>query len=310
MQFSSNAGNGHLVRLPLESRRRLTASYLRASDAFLKVFAWCVDRGPTATSRAGRLKAQQSAIPIRTTSTPIDDALDRIVFAFRAGLDHARLVATALPDERASFAIVTTSRGCIESFAKAWWLMSAPSQKEITVRWLSSLERELNLRHKLEPDAVLASVDSGVERSVTSFRDVVADDLRTLLAGERPAVASDTWLASEFGNLLGPDGRLRYSRFSAVAHGESLGIGDFIGVTTGTRTPHYVVGMPAWLAEYCSETAFIASSVTAKMLIEFTGYDDSDGEVAAAHDDALVTMQYERERNFAIVQRSLFRFER
>ncbi len=308
MQFTSNLGNGHLIRLPADSRKRLSASFLRASDRFLEAIRWCLDRGPAEGSRGSEYKTRQQQPRLGSSLTSGESIVEQVVFACRAGLDHARLVATSLPDERASFAIVTTTRGCVESFAKAWWLMDAPNQQAATTRWLSALLKELNLRHRLDPDAVLIAVDNGAERTIADYREAVARDLQSMSPDSRPVFVSDTSLASEFGDLLGPEGRRRYSLFSAVAHGESLGIGDFVGVTTGTRSPHYVVGMPAWFAEYCAETSFIASSVAMRMLFDFVGFEDPDGRVMNAHDEALLTMQAERSRNAAIVHRSMHRF--
>jgi len=188
--------------------------------------------------------------------------------------------------------------------------MSAEDPSEAIRRWLWSLQRELRLLQRVAPDAVLVSHVDGTERGIAEQLDSVDRDLTALGANQRSYDVSDTKLASDFGDLLGPDGRRRYSELSSVAHGESLGIGNFVGITTGTRRVHQVVGLPAWYAQYCAETVFVGSSTIMRMALNYAGHTDVDEVAATRHDNALAVMQAERISNAYTVRRSAVRFER
>lgn len=307
MGFVSNDGKGHLILLPKQSRERLSATLVDAFDAFRPVVRHCLERGPATSTPAARLAEYKPSQELASTETPTTDALERIVFACQAGLDHARIAAASLPDERASFGIVTLARGCLESYAKAWWLMEPTEELDILIRYMSSLTRELELRTRLDPDAELLSVVDGSARRVAEMNTEVGADLTLLTNGGRPPRATDTDLAAAFGDALGGNGRHTYSLLSSVAHGEALGLGDFVGITTGTRTTRYTTGMPAWLAEECASLVFSATSLAFRRLSEFYGFTDPDGKVGRAHDAALVQVQQEREKNASYVHRSVYR---
>jgi hypothetical protein len=91
---------------------------------------------------------------------------------------------------------------------------------------------------------------------------------------------------------------------SAVAHGESMGIAHFVGITTGTRQIRYVVGLPAWLAQMCAESIFISTSVAMKGLQRFMLEDSLGGAWVEPHNAALSTMNEVRKATHEVVLRS------
>lgn len=307
--FTSNSGNGHLIKLPSDSRHRLADSYQSAFEAFIGVIRECLDNGPASESEASTYVTAANARPLSVSATPGASTLEHILFAIRAGLDHARMVSLALRDDQSAFGVVTLTRGCVESLGKGWWLLNAETGVSRTARWLALLERETSTRERVNADQVFASIETGESLSLGDYRSQIAAD-RQSLATEVERAPTDTALAAALGDVIGPNGRERYSLLSAVAHGESLGIGDFVGITTGTRRAHYVVGMPAWLAEYCAETCFIAVSHVMRQLMEFVDHSDETGAVSTAHNEALHVMKSERMINAPVVERSFQRFAR
>lgn len=267
-----------------------------------------LDSGPHRDARAADFMNDQGELNLDFSATPAEDAVTGLLFVVRAALDHAQMVATALVDERASFGVVTLTRGCLEGFAKAWWLADADDQRELVLRWLVLRSRELKFRLRIADDATWTSNLTGEELPLSELSAAIDRDVAVLSGGSGYEAPSNTALSCAFGDELGGSGRERYSLLSAVAHGESLGIEDFYGITTGTRRPHIVFGIPAWLSEYCAETSFVSASLASRRVLQLVGHARIAEDVAVAHDVALEVMKRERRRNAPVTSRSYWRF--
>jgi len=312
MAFVSNEGLGHLVSLPRSTRAALADSFLGAFEGFSQVIETLLRSGSQDQSLARTLGAEVASLQLETMSDPIEEVIELATLGCLSGLDHARALAVSLKAGGTAFGIVTLARGCIEAFARSWWILAPSDPKDLVARALSAQASELSRRLRLNPDEQLIGVSDGKTVLARSRHEQLLRDIVLVTSTGKPIAIDYTSMASEFGDVFSDNGRRQYALLSTVAHGEALGIADFVGVTTGTRTPHFVVGLPAWLAQVCAESSFKATSFALGRLTQLTQVVDDESpppDWMLRHDSALRVMQEERKAVARLVARSRNSYE-
>jgi hypothetical protein len=218
--------------------------------------------------------------------------METALFATLAGVDHVQSFAHAIVRDEVAFSTATVTRGAVESFARAWWLIEPESDSETIHRWLSAMASELAMMLKVDPTLVLGEM-RGRNTPAADVRPQILDDIERLTGSRNPLPVSPTALATQLGDRVGLKGRWRYSHLSGVAHGESTGIHGFIEAddTIGT----YRVGLDArWGAMYAHQ-AFSSASYVGKRMLALLGRSVPAGHPCAlAHDaaaEAIATAQ-------------------
>ncbi|KAB1636122.1 hypothetical protein [Pseudoclavibacter terrae] len=213
--------------------------------------------------------------------SPVGNAIDSVVSATIAGLDHTRLLATALADSDVAFATATVTRGAVEAFARAWWLLSSEDSSQLVVRWLSGMAKELSVATHIDPNVPLFDL-AGEETPGSRQHEAVLDDIERLTGSRKPTRVSYTELAVALQDeLKNTNGRAYYSHLSAVAHAELLGLHGFISPTSQEVT---FVTPEIWGVNYALQ-AFGAGSLVVRHLITSCGPNlPPTDPIAVAHD--------------------------
>ncbi|MBD8477702.1 hypothetical protein [Microbacterium sp. CFBP 8794] len=215
---------------------------------------------------------------------PGRNAMETALFAALAGVDHLQSLAHALQRADAAFSTATITRGAVESFARAWWLIEPESDNEVMYRWLSAMASEMAMLIKVNPSLVLGEMH-GRNTRADEVRQNVLDDIGRLTGSRNPLNVSPTKLATELGDKTGLQGRWRYSHLSGVAHGESTGIHGFVDVDDNAGV--YRIGLNArWAAMYAHQ-AFLSASYVSRQMLAVLGRSVPPGHpCAVAHDAA------------------------
>ncbi|TQL85185.1 hypothetical protein [Microbacterium saperdae] len=234
-------------------------------------------------SRAERLA--QGTFPSNSQGPyPGRNALETVLFATLAGLDHARLLARALLHDDAAFSIATLARGAVEAYARAWWIREPDEDSAILVRWLSGLASELSTFDRLRPDAVLHEM-RGRNTDAAAVLAGVIDDIEQLTGSRTPLKVSYTALAASLADQWKADGRVVYSDLSGVAHGESLGIHGF--VTVDEDLSIYRVELSARWGLMATQWTLSATTLVSREVLRILGRDIPQAHpCAVAHDAA------------------------
>lgn len=305
MAFTSNAGRGHLVKLPLASRIAVSEAFVRSAEAYIRLVDTCLRQGGRPESRATSFIGDSANLTLADGREPIEEAVVQLLFTVRAGLDHLRLASIALRDERASFSLMTLTRSCVEILAKAHWLLSSEDSRQFALRSLSMRLQELGALVGLDPDNEVVDVSSGRAVGAADEHAAIKSAIKRVAVDGKAIPHSPAGLAVALGVSAKAVDSHTYALLSSVAHGESVGIGNFLGITTGTRTPQYVVGVPAWLAQLCLEIMFDSMSyVLGELELFMHGQLSSTERWADEHDAAKATMKEERARSYHVISRS------
>lgn len=98
------------------------------------------------------------------TSTVVNDAHMAILFATIAGADHVRAYMSLLPKSRSSVALATLTRGSIEAFAKAAYLLAPKGSQDFIGRYCDVTARELYhpMKYSRFQDHTGAEIDQAV----------------------------------------------------------------------------------------------------------------------------------------------------
>jgi len=215
---------------------------------------------------------------------PGRNALETALFGTVAGIDHSRQAAIALRDGRATFALATLTRGALESYARASWLIDTTSDEDLLTRWLSGIAAELSWSIKVRPGAPLMEL-RGRHSTAEAELVRVLDDIEDLTGSRKPLSASSTALASDLLDRAGWKGRAAYSQLSAVAHGEPMGIHGFVDISDSTGA-HTVQLHQRWALSYVGQL-LATSTFVGRNLLRTLGRDVGPTHPsAAAHTEA------------------------
>lgn len=142
-----------------------------------------------------------------------------------AALDHMRSFSMLLPKDGPVMSLATLTRGAIEAFGKAHYLLQASSPSDLLRRHLSLGIAELSNSTKHSDFTLFNGQQINGSAYVDGLREVLAGGG---LQAERVGV---TALASAVlsDSAPGAPGRAFYSQLSGVAHGETAGVTMFIG---------------------------------------------------------------------------------
>ena len=216
---------------------------------------------------------------------PVRGAVQSILFATLAGMDHVRTFGIVLGSESPTFSTATITRGAIECYGRANWLLHSKDAQLLVTRWLSGIAKELSMMVSINPDADLLEM-SGRGAPADEVLTQIIEDIARISPDGKPTPFSFTGLAVAMEDKITPAGRAMYSHLSAVAHGEFLGANGFFGMTASSsagelfnlRTPDH------WALGY-SEQVFNATSSIMRDLNDFYGRaHDEHKDSALAHD--------------------------
>ncbi len=199
---------------------------------------------------------------------PGRNALETVLFATLAGIDHSRLLARSLLHEDAAFSIATLARGAVEAYARAWWMLEPKEDEELVVRWLSALASELETFARIRPNAVLHEMRGRNSNAATQHVGVL-DDIERLTGSRTPRKLSYTALAASLADQWKANGRVVYSDLSGVAHGESLGIHSFVEADDDAAA--YRVGLSARWGLMGTQWALSASTFVGRDVLKMLG---------------------------------------
>lgn len=228
---------------------------------------------------------------------PGRNALETVLFATLAGIDHARLFARSIVQEDAAFALATLTRGSVEAYARAWWIIESEDDVELVTRWLSGLADELASFERLRPDRVLHEV-RGRNSTAAEELEGVLDDIEQLTGARKPRAVSFTKMASSLADQWKANGRIVYSDLSGVAHGESLGIHSFVEADDDASVYRTTLNERSGIAY--SGWVLAASGFVGREVLTLIGQNVTLGQAcAAAQERAVRTMSRLRERILA-----------
>ncbi|MBL0706128.1 hypothetical protein [Sinomonas cellulolyticus] len=148
-----------------------------------------------------------------------------IAFYSFAGIDHMRSFSALLPKHEPVFSLATLTRGAVEAFGKAHYLLQADSALELLRRHLSLGITELDVSTKHSEITLFNGGRIDGADYVDGLKKVLIDK------GLKAERVGNTGLASTVlsDSAPGAPGRAFYSQLSGVAHGETAGVSMFIG---------------------------------------------------------------------------------
>ena len=271
-----------IVPLSPHDREVLSGTFLRFLDE-LKPLLLSGFGEEIAGSRAEQLVTGSFASTSQGPH-PGRNAIETVLFATLAGLDHSRLLMSSIRQEGTTFALATLTRGAIEAYARAWWLIEDESNKEVLVRWLSAIAKELQSLERFAPNTPLKEL-RGRDSSPGDEREKALNDIERLTGSRKPRDIGYASLATALQGNFDSRARMNYSHLSGVAHGESLGINGFIGVDDVAHT--YDIALPErWGMAFVSQ-AFRATAFTARKVLVLVGRDVGETHPCViAHDEA------------------------
>ncbi|WP_314191767.1 hypothetical protein [uncultured Arthrobacter sp.] len=160
-----------------------------------------------------------------TAGTHLQHAQHAVAFYNTAGFDHMRAFVTVLRTGRHIFPLATLTRGAVEAFAKANYLLGSTSAADLILRYVGLACSELRFSVRYSGFALLdgTQVDGNAHLEELS-------GLPAQLGLGKAAQPSLTTLASDLlsEGAPGVSGREFYSQLSSVAHGETSGVTMFI----------------------------------------------------------------------------------
>ncbi|MGO3885362.1 MAG: hypothetical protein ACTJHU_03600 [Mycetocola sp.] len=225
---------------------------------------------------------------------PGRNALETVLFATLAGLDHSRLLARSFLHEDVAFSIATLTRGAVEAYARAWWMIEPEDDEEMIVRWLSALVSELEAFARIRPDAVLHEM-RGRDSNAPAALQGMLDDIERLTGSRTPRKVSYTALAATLADRWNANGRVVYSDLSGVAHGESLGLNAFVEPDEEARM--YRVELSGRWGLMSAQWALSASTLVSREVLKMLGREFAPTHpCAVAHDAAVQVITSARSR--------------
>lgn len=215
---------------------------LDVSEAGERIARVSIGREPPANSFFGQLMGDPlNSQPTWRGGDPVRAGYQDALTADMAGLDHVWAFVVALKAGGA-VALATLTRGGVEVFARAAWLLSSKSAGELIQRQAAVTLDDLKYIRKWPDHSRLFQGQGDKRIDPVDYEESVTRSLTSLglTKVEKPSV---TTLTSDFlAELLKAKGRTLYSELSAVSHGESYAINsylcvksvDFDGQTTST----------------------------------------------------------------------------
>jgi hypothetical protein len=176
---------------------------------------------PDSSDAHARLRDPINAAPVWRERYPVPLAHTDIAVAILTGLDHlAWFAALAANPHPSAPAMATVTRGAIEVFARAHWLLRTSDARDIVARHTAIVLRDLKY-----PVLFSQKMQTGSKEEITAtdHRDAI-ESFRTqeqLPSIPVPGITEMTvaLIDDTFGK-----GREYYSQLSGVAHGESFAI--------------------------------------------------------------------------------------
>jgi len=165
------------------------------------------------------------------TSTVTNDAYLAILLATSAGADHVRAYVSLLPKSRVTVAMSTLTRGALEAFAKAGYLLEPVVSLEFIGRYLGVTLDDLTfpMKHGTFRDS------EGVEIDKIAYRDRLRELRATLEPTPKPTLRTTHQVGHLLESALGehPDPDLNlpniYSQLSGTAHAGATTLGMYLG---------------------------------------------------------------------------------
>lgn len=290
-------GDLDFPEMPEAVRQELSEALLEVADTFNVLIQRLFTNGAgAADSRAATYEADGHAGVVSHGVDPVVTASRSLLFSALAGLDHLRTFALALVAEHPAFALATLTRGAVEAYARAYWMMTAPDGAGFLLRWLSGISKEYSVMLSFNPNGMLMQSTGGRVR-IDALQAKVLQDIEHLTGSRKPLPVSYTTLATDLVSLFNAGARAHYSHLSGVAHGESISIQSFVGMDDQEGT--FIVALPDHWGMFYIEEIFNATNIVLRELLNFMGWAESPTQPwAVACDAALVVIRREHLRVF------------
>ena len=276
-----------------ESREAISEVLVDMFDGMRTTVVEFGGRAPEPGSAGRALLDAQATWSLNYVSQPAAEVAKSIVNSTLAGIDQGRMVATNLLDPEALFGLATLARGCVEAYAKAWWLMEGPTPEITVTRWLSAIQDEMNTRLRLDPDIEFYSGRKGRTR-VDAEHQIVLSDIQRV-SGGLPVSVRPTRLATDFGNVMSASGRMKYSELSGVAHAEFIALNWFFA---SGQDSSFLMSLSRATGLELVEQVYYATGWIMKRLLAWSGQPLTTTEPwAALHDRAHEILLAERAKS-------------
>jgi hypothetical protein len=176
-------------------------------------------------SRAEAFLSDSLNVPTSTGASHLQSAHLAIGFYSFAALDHMRSFSVLLPKDGPVMSLATLTRGAVEAFGKAHYLLQASSPSELLRRHLNLGIAELSTSAKHSELTLFNGEYINGPAYIDGLKEVLAD--KGLKAESVGVTALASTVLSD--SAPGASGRAFYSQLSGVAHGETAGVTMFIG---------------------------------------------------------------------------------
>ncbi len=267
--------------MPQDMRDEISGVLLAAFTEVKNMLIVSGGTPPASGSAADLLLAQQYSLSF--SSAPKFRVAVAIHYAALSGVEHAAALAHSLQRADSTFHLATLARGCLEAYARSWWLMSATTPGETVARWLSTVAKEMSVKLRIDPNLEYWSGSTGTTRVDGELSKVVAD-LSTLTPDGKPVPFDYTRVATDFGSKFHSSPRAKYSELSGVAHGDPIALGQFFG--EASEKTSFLLALPRESGLLLAEQVFHATAAYVSEIRAWTGLSRTSTDPWAVNLDA------------------------
>ena len=247
-------------------REGLSETLLTAFLSVKKLFHASGSVKPVAGSAADTLLS--SDYKLSYSASPKFDVSVNVHYGAFSGIEHAIGFSRSLAQPDSTFHLSTVARGCLEAYARSWWLLSSSGPDDMLARWLSTVAKEMTIKLRLDPNLEYWSGARGRTRVSSALERVVAD-IAQLSSDGKPVPFDYTRVASGYGSTLSPHGREKYSELSGVAHGDPIALAGYFGEDESKTG--YLLTLPRESGLELAEQVFYATAGMVRTLRAWKG---------------------------------------
>lgn len=266
-------------------RQELTSGLLRVVTASLHLCRVVLgDEQYPASSWAGRMSNPLSAEPGGDRNYPLQTVRLVLRTSTESALQHGLALFELSRSKRAlAVPLATVTRGAIEAFGRAHWLLTSDTMEELVSRTASLEYVDMEYPAKFGMKLRRLPVESIASTPVAQYRE---DLIRWLESRGLPLVPLGTsGLAVRVLDASYGDGRLVYSDISAAAHGRGWATANFYDFSTSVlqRDDELLISY----CKYVMETTRVVTSYLAARFESAAGERDRWGQTLEQVDATL-----------------------
>jgi hypothetical protein len=213
-------------------RQELTSGLLRVVLASQQLMHEALDGQPADDSWAGQMAADPlNAQPGWDRNHPFRTVVLALRTTTESACQHGfALFEMSRSKRELAVPLATATRGSIEALGRAFWLITAPSMRDLTSRVASLEYNDMEYPAKYGQKLRRLPVETEPTTPVSDYRE----ELKAWLAAHGlPLVKRGTTaLATDLLEVSYGDGRIVYSDLSAAAHGQGWATANFYSFTS------------------------------------------------------------------------------